>query len=68
MGLLIRDDRQMKAFTGLSQAQCARLLPVFSDLSQATQQHLYATGVAPGTRRRQPGGGSQGKRPPMAEK
>jgi hypothetical protein len=68
MGLLIRDDRQMKALTGLSQAQCARLLPVFSDISQATQQHLYETGVATGTRRRQPGGGSKGKLPTMAEK
>ena len=36
MGLLIRDDRQMKAFTGLSQAQCDRLLPVCSDIYQAT--------------------------------
>jgi hypothetical protein len=32
MGLLLRDDRQMKAFTGLSQAQFARLLPVFSTI------------------------------------
>ena len=46
MGLLIRDDRQMKALTGLSQAQFARLLPVFSDIYQATQQHMYETGVA----------------------
>ena len=68
MGLLIRDDRQMKALTGLSQAQFARLLPVFSDIYQATQQHLYETGVATGTRRRKPGGGSKGKLPTMAEK
>jgi len=39
MGRLIRDDRQMKAFTGLSQAQCDPLLPVFSAMDQATQQH-----------------------------
>ena len=67
MGLLIRDDRQMQALTGLSQAQFDHLLPVFSDLYQATQQHTYAQGVASGTRRRKPGGGSQGKRPTMAE-
>jgi len=36
MGLHIRDDRQMKAFTGLSQAQFAHLLPVFSDIDQTT--------------------------------
>ena len=34
MGLLIRDDRQMKAFTGLSQAQFDHLLPVFTDIYQ----------------------------------
>ena len=68
MGLLIRDDRQMKAVTGLSQAQFDHLLPVFSDTYQATQHHTYATGVASGTRRRKPGGGSTGKLPTMAEK
>ena len=31
MGLQIRDDRQMKALTGLSQAQFDHLLSVFSD-------------------------------------
>ena len=46
MGLLIRDDRQMKALTGLSQAQFDHLLPVFSDIYQATQQHTYETGAA----------------------
>ncbi len=68
MGLRIRDDRQMKALTGLSQAQFDHLLPVFSDISQAIQQHTYEKGVESGTRRRKPGGGSQGKLPTMAEK
>ena len=68
MGLLIRDDRQMKALTGLSQAQFDHLLPVFNDLYQAAQQHTYENGVACGTRRRKPGGGSKGKLPTMAEK
>jgi hypothetical protein len=51
----------------LSQAQFARLLPVFSTIYQATQQHMYETGVATGTRRRKPGGGSKGHLPTMAE-
>jgi len=68
MGLLIRDDRQMKALTGLSQAQFDHLLPVFNDLYQAAQQHTYENGVASGTRRRKPGGGSKGKLPTMADK
>jgi hypothetical protein len=68
MGLQIRDDRQMKALTGLSQAQFDPLLSVFSDLYQATQHHTYEEGVASGTRRRKPGGGSKGTLPTMADK
>ena len=44
MGLQIRDERQMKALTGLSQAQFDSLLPVFSDIYRATQQHTYEEG------------------------
>ena len=68
MGLQIRDDRQRKAFTGLSQAQCDPLLSVFSDLYQTTQQKTEEAGVESGTRRRHPGGGSTGKLPTRAEK
>ena len=68
MGLPIRDERQMKALTGLSQAQFDSLLPVFSDIYRATQQHTYEAGVQSGTRRRHPGGGSKGKWPTMVEK
>jgi hypothetical protein len=66
MGLQIRDDRQMKALTGLSQAQFDHLLSVFSDIYQVTQQKTYEEGVESGTRRRKPGGGSKGKLPTMA--
>jgi hypothetical protein len=68
MGLQIRDDRPMKALTGLSQAQFDHLLPVFSEIYRVTPQHTYEEGVASGTRRRHPGGGSKGKLPTMAEK
>ena len=68
MGLQIRDDRQMKALTGLSQDQFDHLRPVFSDIYRATQQHTDEEGIASGTRRRHPGGGSKGKLPTMAEK
>ena len=67
MGLQMRDDRQMKALTGLSQAQFDHLLPVFSDIYRTTQQQMYEEGVASGTRRRHPGGGSTGTLPTMAE-
>jgi Helix-turn-helix of DDE superfamily endonuclease len=68
MGLLIRDDRQMKALTGLSQAQFDYLLPVFTDIYQAARQQQYEKGVASGTRRRKLGGGAKGRLPTMAEK
>jgi hypothetical protein len=68
MGLHIRDERQMKALTGLSQDQFDHLLPVFSAIYRATQHHTYEAGVASGTRRRHPGGGSKGKLPTMADK
>jgi len=68
MGMHIRDERQMKALTGLSQTQCNHLLPVFSDIYQATQQKTYAQGIESGTRRRKPGGGCKGKLPTMADK
>ena len=68
MGLHIRDERQMKALTGLSQAQFDSLLPVFSDIYRATQQQTYEEGLQSGTRRRRPGGGSKGKLPTIVEK
>ena len=67
MGIQVRDERQMKALTGLSQAQFDSLLPVFSDIYQAPQQKTYEEGGESGTRTRKPGGGSKGKWPPRAE-
>jgi hypothetical protein len=58
----------MKALTGLSQAQFDQLLPVFESTYQATQQQAYEEGVQSGTRQRQPGGGSKGKLPTIADK
>src|SRR6516165_6793091 len=68
MGLQIRDDRQMKALTGWSQAQFDHLLPYFRTIYASTQQKTYVEGVAAGTRMRILGGGSKGKLPTMAEK
>ncbi len=68
MGLQIRDDRQMKALTGLSQAQFDHLLPVFSDMYQGSQQKTSEEGVESRTRMRNPGGGSKGKLPTIADK
>ena len=68
MSLVIRDDRQMKALTGLSQVQFDQLLPVFESTYQATQQQAYEEGIEAGTRQRKPGGGCKGKLPTIADK
>jgi hypothetical protein len=68
MKIPVRDDRQLKALTGLSQAQFDHLVPVFSDIYTEKQQQAYEVGVAAGTRRRKPGGGAKGKLPPLADK
>jgi hypothetical protein len=68
MGLVIRDDRQMKALTGVSQAQFDFLLSVFRHVYQEAQHKRYADGVEAGTRSRKPGAGIQGKLPTMADK
>ena len=68
MGLVIRDDRQMKALTGVSQAQFDFLLPVFRYVYQEAQHKRYADGVAAGRRSRKPGAGIKGKLPTMADK
>jgi hypothetical protein len=68
MGIQVRDERHMKALTGLSQAQCDALLPAFSAIYGATQRKHYEEGVASGTRRRKPGGGPKGQWPTMTEK
>src|SRR5712664_4342182 len=68
MGLQIRDERQLKALTGLSQAQVDHLLPVFSEVYTAQQQQKYEAGVASGVRTRKPGGGAKGKLLTMVDK
>jgi hypothetical protein len=68
MGLQSRDERQMQALTGLSQAPFDSLLPAFSDSDRATQQQTYEEGIQSGTRRRCPGGGATGQLPTIVEK
>src|SRR5438105_15568351 len=58
----------MIPLTCVSHDQFDHLLPVFSDPYHATQHNTYEEGVASGTRRRKPGGGSKGKLPTIAEK
>jgi hypothetical protein len=68
MGIHVRDERHLKALTGLSQAPFDDLLSAFSDIYGATQWRHYEEGVASGTRRRKPGGGTKGKLPTITAK
>ena len=68
MVLEIRDDRQWRSLTGLSQAKFEQLLLTFTVVCQEAQQAAYAASVIAGTRHRQPGGGAKGKLPTPADK
>lgn len=68
MVIEIRDDRQMRALTGLSKAQFAALLPTFSEVYLAKRQADYEQAVAAGRRQRKAGGGRKGKLPTLADK
>ena len=62
------NDRQMKALTGLSQAQFDSLASVFSDVYQTAQQKTYENGVEFGNTKAPTWRGVKGKLPTMAEK
>lgn len=64
----IRDDRQMRALTGVSQEKFAQLLPPFSRVYEQEKDKAYEKGLAEGTRKRKPGGGQKGKLPEMEDK
>lgn len=68
MVIKIRDDRQMKALTGLSFAEFDQLLPVFSAVYEAEQQRRYEQAVQAGSRHRKRGGGRKSKLPTLADK
>lgn len=64
----IRDDRQMRALTGLKISQFDRLAIEFRKDYQEHQQEIYLEGLAEGKRQRRPGGGQKGKLPGIADK
>jgi hypothetical protein len=66
--ITICDDRQMKALTGLSQAEFEQLLPTFTTICQETRQETYEKAMIAGTRQRRPGGGAKGKLPAPRDK
>jgi len=64
----IRNDRQMRALSGLSLEQFAQLAHEFEKDYQAYQKQRYIEGIAKGTRQRRLGGGRKGKLPCIVDK
>jgi len=64
----IRDDRQMRSLTGLSEQQFTNLTSEFEKDYQAYRQALYAECLAKGMRQRRLGGGRKGKLPRVKDK
>lgn len=64
----IRDDRQMRSLTGLSQQQFTNLTVEFGKDYQAYRQALYTESLAKGMRQRRLGGGRRGKLPRVKDK
>jgi hypothetical protein len=68
MVIQIRDDRQMRALTGLSQKQFEALLTEFTAVYEERRWKAYEQGVAAGKRQRKPGAGQKGKLPTPADR
>lgn len=64
----MRDDRQMRALTGLSISQFALLTGEFSKTYEEIQQQGYLAGLAKGERQRKPGAGRKGNLPRIEDK
>lgn len=64
----IRDDRQMRALTGVTVEQFEILWESFNQTYQMWQWQAYEEGVANGSRSRRPGGGQKGALPTTREK
>lgn len=68
MVLEIRDDRQMRALTGVTLEQFEILLEMFTEVYQARQEQAYEEAAAAGLRQRRPGGGRKGALPTARDK
>lgn len=68
MVIQIRDDRQMRALTGLSQKQFDALLAEFTAVYEERRWRAYEQGATAGKRQRKPGAGQKGKLPTPADK
>lgn len=64
----IRDERQMRAMSGLTSEQFDRLLEAFEATYERIRQEEYEAGLKSGERSRKPGGGRKGGLPTLRDK
>jgi hypothetical protein len=64
----IRDERQLKALTGLTKDKFETLVSVFGEVLATRRQQAYEQELAEGLRQRKPGGGQKGKLPEVRDK
>ena len=68
MSIKIRDDRHLRALTGLNREQFEILSEAFGTAYAAMKERAYRQGLAEGTRKRRPGGGKKGALPAVRDK
>jgi hypothetical protein len=68
MMLEIRDDRQMRALTGVPTEKLSTLEAAFALALEDEKEQAYRAGITQGKRQRKPGGGQKGKLPTAGEK
>lgn len=64
----IRDDRQMRALTGVSIEKLESLETAFAKALAEEKESIYQKQLSEGKRQRKPGGGQKGKLPTIREK
>ena len=68
MTIKTRDDRHLRALTGLTRKQFDILLETSTLIFETLRQRSYQEGLSAGTRKRRPGGGRKGALPLMRDK
>ena len=64
----IRDERQMRALTGVPMEKFSTLEAAFALALEDEKERAYQVGLAAGKRQRKPGGGQKGKLPTVSDK
>lgn len=64
----IRDDRQMRALTGVSTEKLETLEAAFAKAFAEEKEKIYQQQLKAGKRQRKPGGGQKGKLPTLRDK